>query len=175
MVIGSFVFYAQGQIKKVASRKTPQNISYLIVLGAKVNGTTMSLSLLYRAQAALTYLQDNPETIVIATGGKGEGEWITEAEAIQNFLLENGIHQERILIEDQSTTTLENLTFAKDLFDVKEAVIVSNDFHLFRAIKNAQSLSIKAYPLAAKTPQTVKTKMYMREYAAILRLIVLGY
>lgn len=169
-----FCGYAHYLITKTAEEKTPGDIPYVIVLGARVNGSELSLSLLYRMQTSLQYLQAYPDSQVIVTGGKGTGEDITEAEAMKQYLLENGITESRILLEDQSTSTYENLTFTKELFGVEEAVIVSNDFHLYRAIQNAESLGITAFPLAAETPAIVKWKLYIREYAAILKLKLTG-
>ncbi|WP_284139548.1 MULTISPECIES: YdcF family protein [unclassified Virgibacillus] len=169
-----FCLYAHVQIKKTANRTTPQDMPYIIVLGAKVNGDEMSLSLLYRAKKALTYLQDNPQTKVIASGGQGAGEDISEAAALKQYFIEKGIDEERILVEDQSTSTYENLAFVKELYGIEEAVITSNDFHLYRAIENAKDVGIKGYPLAAKTPNIVKWKLYIREYAAILKLKLTG-
>lgn len=162
------------EMMKTARKSPPPHVPYLIVLGAKVNGEEMSLSLLYRAQKALEYLKENPDTIVIVTGGQGEGEGITEAEALNRFFSENGITKERILKEDRSTSTYENLKFTENLYDIEEAVIVSNDFHLYRAISLAEKVGIKGYPLAAETPKVVKISLFIREYAAILKMKVFG-
>lgn len=150
----------------------PKKADYLIVLGAKVNGSDMSLSLYNRAKSALFYLQENPETKVIVTGGKGRGEHITEAEAVETYLLDNGIEANRILKEDKSTSTFENFLFAKEFIpDLgADVVIVSNDFHLFRARMIASRLGyINVHTLAAPTPNVVKVQTYTREYAAILK------
>ncbi|MBU8878780.1 YdcF family protein [Bacillus sp. FJAT-29790] len=162
------------EMMRTARKSPPSDIPYLIVLGAKVNGEEMSLSLLYRARKALEYLEENPDTVVIVTGGQGKGEDITEAEALKRFFLENGMNENRILKEDLSTSTYENLTFTKDLYEIDQAVIVSNDFHLYRSIKLAQKVGIKGYPLAAETPRVVKTSLFIREYAAILKMKLLG-
>lgn len=157
-----------------AKETPPDKVPHLVILGAKVNGTDMSLSLLYRANKALEYLKDNPVTKVIVTGGQGPGEDITEAEALRRFLEENGIEPERILLEDKSTSTYENLKFTKELYNIDEAVIVSNDFHLYRAIELAENVGIKGYPLAAKTPKVVQFTLQLREYAAILKMKITG-
>lgn len=73
-------------------------------------------------------------------------------------------------MEDSSTSTYENLLFAKELFTIHEAVIVSNDFHLFRTLELAKKLKITAYPLAVNTPNSVKLPLYLREYAAIIKM-----
>ena len=162
------------QMMKTARQIPPAGVPYLIVLGAKVNGEEMSLSLLYRAQKALEYLKLNPDTKVVVTGGQGTGEHITEAEALSRFFLENGIQEQRILQEALSTSTYENLKFTKELYDLDEAVIVSNDFHLYRSITLAKKLGINGHPLAADTPTIVKTSLFIREYAAIIKMKLLG-
>ncbi|WP_057771088.1 YdcF family protein [Cytobacillus dafuensis] len=162
------------QMKKTACLTPPPNIPYLIVLGAKVNGEEMSLSLLNRANKALEYIEENPNTVIVVTGGQGKGENITEAEALKRFFLENGIDEEKILVEDLSTSTYENLKYSKDLYNIDQAVIVTNDFHLYRSINLAEKVGIKGHPLAAETPKVVKTSLYIREYAAILKMKIFG-
>ncbi|MEH7344786.1 YdcF family protein [Bacillus sp. JJ1532] len=159
---------------ETAKKTPPHSVPYLIVLGAKVNGEEMSLSLLFRAKKALEYLKENPETNVIVTGGQGNGENITEAEALRRFFIEQGISEDRILKEELSTSTYENLKYTKDIYDIDEAVIVSNDFHLYRSLKLAEKVEIKGYPLAAETPAIVKTTLFIREYAAIIKMTIVG-
>jgi len=168
----SYISFTYYQIKKTADMTPPSGVPYLIVLGAKVNGTELSLSLRNRAEVALEYLKENPETIAITTGGIGSTASISEAQAVKNYLVKNGIDEDRIWLEEKSTSTYENLQYAKELYGVEEAVIVSNDYHLFRAIHNAEANGIKGYPLAAKTPSVIKLQSYAREYLAILRLLV---
>ena len=76
--------YPYLQFKKVASIKPPKDISYLIVLGAKVNGDQLSRVLLHRAETALSYWKDNQSTKIIVTGGQGTGEDTTVAAALMN-------------------------------------------------------------------------------------------
>ena len=157
-------------ISNTAKKEPPNNLDYIVVLGARLHGETMSLALLYRVEAALKYLQDNPNTIVIASGGQGPGETITEAEAMKIYFVKNGIAEERIFEEKRSTTTLENLSFSKQFMEEGAKVgIVSNDFHLFRASLIAKRLGIEPYPVAAKTPTVAKPKSWIREYVAVIK------
>lgn len=93
------------KIKQTASIKPPKNVSYIIVLGAKVNGDQLSKVLLYRAETALDYWEKKQSSTIIVTGGKGSEEEITEAAALLNFFVEQGVPKERILVEDKSTST----------------------------------------------------------------------
>ncbi|WP_100330987.1 YdcF family protein [Bacillus xiapuensis] len=173
MMIGGCT-YLYHQMKKTASKQPPSHVPILMVLGAKVNGTDMSPSLQERAKTALKYARENPDTKVIVSGGKGPGEAITEAAALKQFFLENGIEEKRIFVEGRSTSTYENFVFSKKLWNIKEAVVVSNDFHLYRSKKIAESQGIKMYPLAAPTPDAIKIHAYAREYAAIFKWYLTG-
>ncbi|UAC49858.1 YdcF family protein [Bacillus aquiflavi] len=157
-IVIMMISYFHLQIMTTASKTPPGEVDYLIVLGAKVNGEEMSPSLYNRAQKALEYLQNNLDTKVILTGGQGPDEGIAEAEALRRFFEKEGLQKDRILIEDRSTSTYENLLFTKKLYGIEKAVIVSNDFHLYRSVKLAEKLKIEAYPLAAETPATKKKK-----------------
>ena len=110
-------------------------------LGARVNGTEPSLSLQTRTNAAVRYLRENPETKVIASGGQGDDEIITEASCIIRLLKEAGIEEERIICEDRATSTAENIRFSYELIDDPHATVgvVTNGYHMFRAKLIARS------------------------------------
>ncbi|MGY3715066.1 YdcF family protein [Sutcliffiella cohnii] len=159
-------------ISNTAAETPKENADYILILGARLHGERMSLSLYYRALEALEYVERNPNTIIIASGGQGPGEDITEAEAIKRFMLEHGIEQERIILEDTSTTTYENLMNSYSLIedDNKTVVIVSNDFHLFRAKMIAERVGFNNIStLSAETPKVAKVKLWFREYFAVLK------
>lgn len=177
-VIGlSYVVSVHMLISSIGEEQPPEGVDFMIVLGARLHGEDMSLALYYRVQAALEYLKSNPETKVVVSGGQGPGEDITEAEAMARFFRENGIEDERILMEDRSTSTLENLKFSKELLgsEVDKVVIVSNDFHLFRAVLIANRQGFEPYTLAAETPRIVREKLWLREYVAVLKTALLDW
>ncbi|QQZ11229.1 YdcF family protein [Heyndrickxia vini] len=174
LIAVAWASYTFIQIKKTAKEEPPNDIPYIIILGAKVNGEKMSKALSERAKVGLEYLRENKKSKVIVTGGQGPDEKITEAEALRRYMMDNGISKDRILMEDTSVSTYENIKFAKKLYSIDEAVIVSSDFHLYRAIQLATAQGIKAYPLAADTPKVVKMKLYARELLAILKWKIIG-
>ncbi|MEH7010993.1 YdcF family protein [Neobacillus niacini] len=159
------------KIREHTNIEIPNHADYIIILGARVKGEIPSLALQYRIDAAASYLKKNKETIAIASGGKGPGEEITEAEAIKRGLLAHGINGNRILLEDKSTDTVENISFSKDLIPkhLQTGLLVTNDFHLYRAISISkdQGLSLKGIP--AETPTIAIPKSYTREYLAITK------
>ena len=150
---------------------------YVVILGAKVKpGGIPSQSLKNRLDAAVDYLQKYPTVKAIVTGGQGADEDRTEASVMADYLIEHGIAEERVLLEDQSTTTYENLLFAKKLLPENTAsiTIISNDFHLKRATILARKLGLKADVVAAPTPKVINTKSRIRERLAIIKAYTRG-
>lgn len=149
----------------------------LIILGAKVNaGGVPSLSLKNRLDVAYDYLIQYPHIQTVVSGGQGKDEDQTEASAMYTYLVNKGIDPNRIVVEEKSTSTYENLLFTKQLFnnELTEATIVSNDFHLTRAVYLANKLDLKVDTLAAKTPTIVKSKSRIRERLALLKTYFVG-
>jgi uncharacterized SAM-binding protein YcdF (DUF218 family) len=162
------------KIRDHADTEVPKHADYIIILGARVKGEIPSLALQYRIDAAANYMKKNKETIAIASGGQGPGEDITEAEAIKRGLVAHGIPSNKILLEDKSTDTVENISFSKKIIpkQLKTGLIVTNDFHLYRAksIAKDQGLSLNGIP--AGTPTVAIPKSYAREYLAITKYYV---
>ena len=99
-----------------------KNLDYLIVLGAHVDGTRLTLALLERVRRAGQYLRENPGTKAVLSGGKGQGENISEARAMYDYLTAHGIEGDRLIIEDQSVNTKENLSFSLEKIGTMVAI-----------------------------------------------------
>jgi uncharacterized SAM-binding protein YcdF (DUF218 family) len=170
-----YVGFLHYKIIHHAKLEAPKNADYIIVLGARVKGTVPSLALQFRIDHAADYLKKNPDTIVIASGGKGPGEDISEAESIKNELIDHGINESRILLEDKSTTTYENIGFSKKLIpkNAEIGLVVTNDFHIFRAKMIANNEGLELSGLPAKTPIQALFKSYVREYLALTKFFIL--
>jgi uncharacterized SAM-binding protein YcdF (DUF218 family) len=136
--VESFVFSA-------AFQKAPDGLDSIVVLGARVNEDGPSGSLRERIDTAVDYLRRNPGTVAVASGGQGEDEPMSEAACIRDHLVAAGIPEDRVLIEDASTSTVENLTNSFALLDRLDRVvsvgIVTNDFHVYRAVRVGQAMS----------------------------------
>ncbi|PFN28555.1 YdcF family protein [Bacillus cereus] len=167
-----YIIYMTFRMNKVAREKLSNHSPYVLILGAKLFGDRPSLSLQNRLDVALEYLYSHPEAKVIVSGGQGEDEDIPEAHSMKSYLMVYGIEESRILLEDRSTNTYENLKFSMDLYDVTHAVVVSNTYHLYRTKIIAKRLGMKMEALAAETPSRSKRKMYVREYVAIMKTIL---
>ena len=159
--------------------KNPER-SYLVVLGAAVHGRTPSLSLLNRLTGTLNYLENYPGSKVIVCGGQGKGEDISEAQCMKDWLLSRGIAEERILPEDQSTSTMENLSNARDIIlaeggSTDDVAILSSNYHLYRAKQMAKSLGMNPVGVASPMGYPVYTVgMFIREAFGVTHLWAFG-
>lgn len=164
------------EIPIIAAARTDKNpkAPYLIVLGAGVNGTKPSLSLLNRLEAAREYLETYPDSIAVVSGGQGEGEHITEAQCMSDWLKQNGIAQDRIIMEAESSSTDENLRLslkkiAENGGDPNGKVaVVSSEYHLYRAKYMARRLGAEPLGVAGSTSYPVlMINYFIREAAAV--------
>lgn len=154
----------------------------VIVLGAGVNGTTPSLALQTRLDAVSGYLERYPETPVVLSGGKGSGEDITEAQAMQTAL-QTRFPDKTFLLEDKATSTAENFRYSKALLsaegiDTESAsiLIVTNDFHMARACLIARRQGVRVLTLAAPLPYGWLTvNYYVREAFALVKTFLLDW
>ncbi len=160
-----------------SGRKADRGMDYIIVLGAQVRGIRITKSLLRRLETALQYLVDNPKTRVIVSGGQGKGEFITEAKAMADYLLEAGIEEERILREDASGNTEENIRYSKALLRDESAkvAIITNGFHIYRALKLARKQGLKGVQgMAAPSDPLLSLNYYVREVFGVLKDLIYG-
>lgn len=146
----------------------------VVVLGAQVySAERMGVSLKNRVDRAYEYLQENPDSKCIVTGGQGDNEPCAESLTARNALVRMGIDPERIFAEDKSRNTRENLEYAME--EAKEnglstqVVVVSQSFHLYRAVRLAQSAGFTASGLAAKTDPIIYPSYYGRELLSLTK------
>lgn len=148
-----------------------------IVLGCQVRGTTPSLLLSYRIQAAADYLNENPGAVAILSGGQGAGESVSEARCMYDSLVARGIDPARLYLEEDSTITLENLQNSKALMEREglsgPAAIISSDFHIFRALTMAKDIGLDAEGLAARSLWFSRPTYVLREALALIKYAVI--
>ncbi len=149
----------------------------VIVLGCQVRGETPSTMLAKRCDAALETLSAHPDAVCVVSGGQGNGEDISEAEAMRRYLKERGISENRIVIEDKSTSTRENIRLSAELLKergIDRAVIVTNDFHQFRADIYARKNGLTVGHHSNKTPTHNLLNYWVREWAALFSAVIFG-
>lgn len=149
---------------------------YVIVLGAQVKGMRVSRNLRQRLDAAYAYLSEHEGTLVIVSGGQGPGEEISEAEAMAAYLEARGISAGRILKEDRSVNTEQNLRFSQALITREGAsvVLVSSDFHIFRAVHIARAKGMEATGVPARSDLGMYPHNMVREAFALVKDLILG-
>ena len=165
-----------GTIARSARGTADPEADYLIVLGCQVRGTVPSRMLRQRIDAAADYLKTYPDAACIVSGGMGPGEDITEAQCMSEYLIAAGIAPDRIIPEDQSTSTMENLRFSMALLDPGSTIaIVSNEFHLYRAGQMAQKLGLDAALVPADTELPILlASCSLREIFAVWKYHLFG-
>ena len=149
----------------------------LIVLGARVYESGPSRMLKYRLDKALRHLNEYPSSTCIVSGGQGDDEPCTEASAMAAYLVANGIAAERIMQEDLSTNTNENISFSAKHIPVNSTgiIIVTNDFHQMRASVYARNNGFPVtYALSAFTPPGLLPIYWMREVGGIPYSLLTG-
>lgn len=154
---------------------------YLIVLGAEVIGSAPSRSLRYRLEAAKRYLDRFPDSIAIVSGGKGVNEQISEASCMSAELIRAGVAPERIIAEDKSSSTEENLSFSfaiiRGLNDEPDGntAILSSSYHLCRAKRLALRMHVHAAGVAAYPGNPIlAANFFIREAFGVARLMLFG-
>ena len=153
---------------------------YIIILGSKINDDgTLTPLLKGRVDRAIEFgnmqYQINKKKIIyIPSGGKGQDEKISEALAIKNYLIEKGISEKQIIIEDKSANTIQNMRFSKEKIDnnskKKEVKIgfATTNYHVFRSGVIANDQGIECEGMGSKTKWYFYTNALIREFIANL-------
>lgn len=164
---------------KVVSSMTAaaaQDLDYVIVLGAGLKGKEPTPPLKVRIEKAAEYMSENPKTLLIASGGKGPHEDISEAECIKERLIGiYGIDEDRIILEDRSKSTEENLINSMQIINDPAASvgIITNSFHEYRAMLIAESTGYEnAAPVPATTLLPVGFHYVVREFFGVVQFML---
>ena len=123
LILILILIYGESECKKFSK--------YILILGAKIiDENTPCKTLEKRLLCAVKYLKDFQESKVIVSGGKGIDEPVPEAYTMKKFLIRNGVEENRILIEDMSTNTFENMKNTKRILKyVDKIIIVTSKYH----------------------------------------------
>lgn len=179
------------------------NLDYVIVLGARVKEHTVSNSLKKRLDRAIVYAEENPYTILVLSGGKGPGEADSEAQVMYDYLVYNGVSPRQLLMESDSTSTVENIAYSKIVIeqdrmkDKKEIIpmpgktgsvpyaiapdkpleigVLTSNFHIYRARLTAEKWGFdNVYGISAESDPVLFIHLCVRECASILKDRLMG-
>lgn len=143
----------------------------LVVLGAAVHGSAVSPSLAQRLDLAVEYHERNPDAVIVVTGGQGPQEDLPEAVAARDYLVGHGVSPRAILVEDRSTSTVENFRFARELLDQRlpsgyRIAFITNEYHVWRASRAATRVGLDAHHLHTDTRWYLWPSSFLRESVA---------
>ena len=178
------VYFCIVEIPIIKNARTDSDAErpYLVVLGAAVYGEQPSLTLVRRLEGALDYLGRYPDSVAIVSGGMGRGENITEAQAMHDWLIRQGIPEERIVMEPRATSTQENLEYSFALIRERgddpdgNVAVVSSAYHLYRAKSMARMQGVEAAGVAAPWGyKMVMLNYFIREAFGVTHLWVFGW
>ena len=146
-------------------------LDYLIVLGAGLYQGRVSPLLAGRVQKAVSLSQDNPQTKFIMSGGQGSDEPRSEAAAMKEYAMSLGVPADRIILEDQSTNTAENIKFSQRLIPPNQKIaLVTNNFHLLRALLLSRQAGLPCAGYGSKSRFYYSLNAFIREFAGYLLL-----
>lgn len=176
--IGVVIFgIVEGFILSGFSMEGRPGADYVIVLGAQMKENGPSKALQYRLDEAIRYLNENPASKVIVSGGQGPDEHISEAQGMYDYLISRGIAGERIVREDSSVNTAQNLIFSAEYLDKEKdsVAVVTNNFHVFRAVKIAEKTGYRnVCGIAAKGEPFLQLNNMMREFFGVTKDFLSG-
>ena len=152
--------------------KKRREADYIIVLGAGVIGTRVTPLLAARIDKGIELLHDNPDAVLIMSGGQGPGEDIAEGEAMARYAEQKGVDMGKIIVEGKSTSTEENLLFSRGLMsrDRSRVIVVTTAYHVFRALLLAKQQGLKCIGFGAKTKWYFTLNALIREFVGYLSL-----
>ena len=150
-----------------------KDFDFVIIHGAGLlDGSRVSKLLSDRIDKAIdVYRKDPTPPILIPSGGQGGDETISEAAAMKGYLLEKGIPEEKIIIEDQSATTFENLKNSKDIIDAAEGrkytALVTSNYHVYRALRYCRKVGLKCVGIGSHVAFYYWPSALIREFIAV--------
>ena len=153
----------------------------VIVLGTSVHGKKVSNTLKHRLDKTVDYHKKNPEALIVVTGGKGVQEDVTEAYAMEKYLIEKGVNPDKIIKEEKAASTSENMKFSKEILDNRldgnySVAVITNAFHIYRGAEFAQRAEIENITtLHADLEWYSVLPCYLRECFAVVKMWILGY
>lgn len=165
------IFWLLGALLVRDGRSTANGQKVIVVLGCRVNGDVPSIALQKRVDCAYLYLMSNPGSVAILSGGRGRDELISEAACMKNMLVSRGIPENRLITEDKSVSTYQNIKFSKKYIKelgTDEIAVATSEYHQKRASLICKKFGLTAYPVSAKTAPRLLPTFILRELFALI-------
>lgn len=172
-----YIFSARGLQADVED--LPDDTAF-VVFGSKINGESPSSVLKKRLDKTIEYMDELPDSVCVVSGGQGSDEVCPEAEVMKNYLVENGISEDRILVEDKSRNSIQNVKLSDELlksagWSERHRVSVSNAFHIPRIKLICARLGVESDFVLARDPNWYTIyPTFVREYMSYAKLLLFG-
>ena len=155
------------------------NEEVVIVLGAGLLSGEVGGTLARRLDAAVSYHAQNPNAMIIVSGGVGHRQDVAEAYAMFRYLVQRGVPAERIRLENVAYSTYSNMRYSRAIIDeyfenVPSVVVISSNYHIFRSVRFAQQVGLTATSYSSRAPITRAPFAYVREVASVVKMWIIG-
>lgn len=172
--------YVLSALLNLIHLRQSRRLDYIIVLGAGLLGERVPPLLAARIDRGIALLGRNPSAVLLLSGGQGPGEALPEGRAMARYAIERGVEPSRVLIEDRSANTEENLRFSWEIicarspsgarFRRPRVAVVTTAYHVFRALLLARKLRVRCIGFGAKTKWYFTLNAILREFAGYVKL-----
>lgn len=171
-ILSLMAIYSFSAILNLIHLRKKRKADYIVVLGAGLIGDRVTPLLASRIEKGMKLLDYNPDAKIIMSGGQGQGEDIAEGAAMARYAIEKGVDKSRVIVEEKSVSTQENLVFSKELMtgEQPKIIVVTTAYHVFRALLLAKKLGIKCVGFGSKTKWYFTLNAIIREFAGYLCL-----
>ncbi|MCM1284791.1 MAG: YdcF family protein [Acetobacter sp.] len=173
LVVGITCFSAALGSVIIESKGSADKQETIIVLGCAVRGSRPSAALKARVNAAYKYLEANPESVAVLSGGQGKDEDLSEAQCMFNLLTEKGIDESRLYMEDKSVNTSTNIEYSKKIIEdnnlSENVAVVSSCYHLKRAKMISKKQGLDVATISAPCSYLDKSTFYLREVFGVAK------
>jgi uncharacterized SAM-binding protein YcdF (DUF218 family) len=156
-------------------------VDAIVVLGAAQYDGRPSAIYEARLEHAVDLWRDQVAPVLVFTGGKEPGDRFTEGGSGARWATERGVPEEAVVVEERSRTTYQNLAGAKRALERRDPggrpriVVVSDPFHMFRAVRQAADLGMDAYPSPTRTSPLSASRLKLTELVLREDLAIAGY
>ena len=139
---------------------------------AGIIGSRVTPLLAARIEKGIELLCYNPNAVLIMSGGQGSGEDIPESKAMADYAIDKGVSAEKVILEQKSVSTEENLRFSRKLINKQnpQIIVVTTAYHMFRALILAKRQGIRCVGFGSKTKWYFTLNAFIREFVGYLSL-----
>lgn len=171
-VLALLTMYSFSAVLNLFHLNKKRNADYIVVLGSGIIGDRVTPLLAARIEKGIELLRYNPNAVLILSGGQGPGEDIPESEAMAAYAVAQGVDTEKIVMEQKSVSTQENLQFSRELMNRQKPkiIVVTTAYHVFRALILAKQQGIRCKGFGAKIKWYFTLNAFIREFVGYLRL-----